>query len=49
MSNTITATRVVKSVTVNATRDGKTITLQPVISKSSSGDAWDGIVNGGTP
>ena len=45
----ITVTREIKDVTINVTRNGKVITLQPVISKNGSGDSWDGIVNGGTP
>lgn len=38
--------REVKQVTITATRDGKTVVLQPVISRS--GDGFDGVVDGGT-
>lgn len=34
----IVATREVKEVTINATRDGKIVIITPVISKSSSSD-----------
>ena len=37
--------RTVKEVTINATRDGKTVTIQPIISK----EIKDNNINGGTP
>ena len=46
----ITATRVVKEVTITATRNGKTVIIQPVISKNgNSGDCDCQNIIGGTP
>ena len=44
----ITATRQIKEVTINVTRNSKTVTIQPVISKNG-GDCDCEIINGGTP
>jgi hypothetical protein len=45
----ITVTREITPVTIKVTREDKTITIQPIISKITSCDGFDGIVNGGTP
>jgi len=45
----ITVTREIKEVTIVVSREGKEITLQPVLSKNGNNEGFDGIVNGGTP
>lgn len=42
----MTVTRTVKQVTINVTRNGNSIKIQPVLIKD--GEAFDGIVDGGT-
>jgi hypothetical protein len=45
----ITATRNIKEVTINVTRNGKTVTIQPVISKNNNNNNCDcEIIDGGT-
>lgn len=42
----ITITREVREVNITVTRNGKTVVIQPTISKNGG---FDGNINGGTP